>query len=109
MVGEPLQFEIWVELEHVVDPPEGVEEEFCNATIIFANGSSVGVNIWSKALYDSCDDHLFWINGDVAIFPDLVLREFSSKAIRSALTMLVNEDNWLVGRGLPSEEDDDWV
>ena len=103
-MDNPLQFEIWVELDHEVDPSGGVDSEYCNAIIEFSNGTQVGVIIWSKAFFDHCNEQLNWIDDDVATLPDLVVREFNCKAIKNVLTRLVTDENWLVGRGLPSEE-----
>jgi hypothetical protein len=102
-------FEIWVELEEIIDDvwKEDVEDQFCNANILFENGDRIGLNIWSEALFHRCPTERFWMNNNVAEGPDLIIKDFSIESIKATLRQLITEDNWLIGRGFPAKEESD--
>lgn len=101
------EFDVWVELDEYDKTEENrCEEEFCNVIISFVDGSQVGLNVWSEKYLYSEIDNLDWIDEQVAVLPDLVVRDFNSSAIRQAIVNLVNGSNWLEGRGFPVMSED---
>jgi hypothetical protein len=95
-------FDIWIELEEYNSEEQTFSgDEFCNAIISFADGSRIGINVWSRDFFYSQIEDIQWINGQVAILPDIVVSHFDSASIRQAITNLIVEDNWLKGRGFP--------
>ncbi|MEQ8851487.1 hypothetical protein [Gimesia sp.] len=102
-------FEIWVELEAITDGTwkEDVEDQYCNAIIEFENGDRIGLNIWSEALFNRCPTELFWYDNKIADGPDLIIKDFSIESIKATLSQLITEDNWLIGRGFPANDESD--
>jgi hypothetical protein len=97
------EFNVWVELEEYDATEEPNDEDsFCNVIIRYSNGSRIGLNVWSeKYFYDRVKD-VEWIDRQVAILPDIVVRNFNASSIRQTVTKLVSESNWLEGRGFPA-------
>ena len=96
------KFEIWVELdEYDMTEEEDFDEEFCNAVISFSDGSRITLNIWSEKYFYNQVNNLDWIDKEVAILPDIVVRNIKASSIRQVITNLLNKSNWLEGRGFP--------
>ncbi|MBH8561947.1 hypothetical protein I8748_07135 [Nostoc sp. CENA67] len=98
------KFEIWVELDIIED--QHVDEEFCNAILLFSDGSKIGINIWSEKFFYQNFKNFDWINEQVAILPDIVVRDFNASSIRQAIFNLVTKQNWLEGRGFPARREE---
>lgn len=97
------KFKIWVELdEYDMNEKQNFDEEFCNAIIYFFDGSQIGLNIWSEKYFYNKVNNIDWIDEQVAILPDIVVRNFNALSIRQAVMKLVNKHNWLEGRGFPA-------
>jgi hypothetical protein len=97
------KFEIWVELdEYDITEEQNFDEEFCNAIIRFFDGSQIGINVWSEKYFYNQVQNLEWIDEQVAILPDIVVRHFNTVSIRQCIINLVNKRNWLEGRGFPA-------
>ena len=100
---------IWVELEEYADGPSarGFDDEYCNAAIDFEDGARVGLVVWSEQLLRAKVGQLEWYDdAGAAMLPDVVVREFSLAAIRTALESLVTSHDWLTGRGFPARTED---
>ncbi|MEH1933244.1 MAG: hypothetical protein V7L14_05870 [Nostoc sp.] len=96
-------FEIWVELdEYETTEVQHFDDEFCNVIVCFSDGSRIGLNIWSEKYFYDNVNHLDWIDGQVAILPDILVRSFNTLSIRQAVINLVSKRNWLEGRGFPT-------
>lgn len=101
------KFDIWVEIdEYSTTEEQHFDDEFCNAIIQFLDGSRIGLNIWSEKYFSDRVKNLEWVEEQVAILPNLVVRDFNASSIRQAITNLVNKHNWLEGRGFPYQSDD---
>jgi hypothetical protein len=97
------QFEIWVELdEYDRTEEQSFDEEFCNAIVRFSDGSQIGLNIWSEKYFYNQVHNIEWIDEQVAILPDIVVRNFNTISIQQAIMNLINKRNWLEGRGFPA-------
>ncbi|QLE40811.1 hypothetical protein FD723_10290 [Nostoc sp. C052] len=97
------EFEIWVGLdEYDAKEKQSLDDEFCNAIICYPDGSRITLNIWSENYLHKQINNLDCIDKQVAILPDIVVRNFNSDSIRKAITNLVNNYSWLEGRGFPA-------
>ncbi|WP_448274161.1 hypothetical protein [Nostoc sp. DSM 114160] len=97
------EFDIWVELdEYDATEKQNLDEDFCNAIICYPDGSRITLNIWSENYLYNQINNLDWIDKQVAILPDIVVRNFNSDSIRQAIKNLVNNYSWLEGRGFPA-------
>jgi hypothetical protein len=96
------EFEIWVELdEYEKIEEQDFDDDFCNAIITFIDGSQIGLNIWSEKYFYNQVKNLEWIDKQIAVLPDIVVKKFDALSIRQAITSLVSKHNWLEGRGFP--------
>ncbi|BAY07690.1 hypothetical protein NIES2098_08070 [Calothrix sp. NIES-2098] len=78
-----------------------LDDEFCNAIVNFSNSSQISLNIWSAKYFYNQVQNLDWLDEQVAILPDIVLRDFNAASIQQAITNLVTKSKWLEGRGFP--------
>ena len=98
------KFEIWVELDQYETTEEKHfhDDEFCNVIIHFLDGSQIGLNVWSEKYFFNNVNNLDWIDEQVALLPDIVVRNFNTRSIRQAIINLISKYNWLEGRGFPA-------
>ena len=99
------QFDVWIEMEHFVwseenPPPE--DEEYCNVIVIFHTGERVGLDVWSEGFWKAQLSAMELDSNGTLIPPDLVVRQLEPNFIRQAVTLLITEEDWLDGRGLPA-------
>lgn len=73
------KFEIWIELDIIEE--QHVEKEFCNAILLFSDSSKIGLNIWSEKFFYQNVHNLDWIDEQVAILPDILVRDFNALSI----------------------------
>ncbi|MDF2388924.1 hypothetical protein JMG10_46355 [Nostoc ellipsosporum NOK] len=73
------KFEIWIEPDIIED--QHVEKEFCNAILLFSDSSKIGLDIWSEKFFYQNVHNLDWIDEQVAILPDIVVRDFNALSI----------------------------
>ncbi|BAZ53082.1 hypothetical protein NIES4103_57530 [Nostoc sp. NIES-4103] len=73
------KFEIWIELDIIEE--QHVEKEFCNAILLFSDSSKIGLDIWSEKFFYQNVHNLDWIDEQVAILPDIVVRDFNALSI----------------------------
>ena len=100
-------FEIWVELdEYDTSEEKHLDDEFCNAIIHFCDGSQIGLNIWSEKYFHHQVHNLDWLDKQIAILPDIILRDFNAASMRQAITNLITKHKWLEGRGFPVKLDE---
>ncbi|WP_190340065.1 hypothetical protein [Leptolyngbya sp. FACHB-36] len=100
------EIEIWIELDEyqTVEEQSYDDDQFCNVIIHFADGSRIGLNVWSEKFFRREFNKIDWVDEQVAILPDLVVRKFDSTAIRKSIMDLINRDKWLEGRGFPIKD-----
>jgi hypothetical protein len=97
------KFNVWVELEEYdVAEEQNDADGYCNVIIQYSNGSRIGLNVWSEKYFYTQINDIEWIDRQIAILPDIVVRNFNASSIRQAVTNLIIKDNWLEGRGFPS-------
>jgi hypothetical protein len=97
------KFNVWVELEEYdVTKERNDEDGYCNVIVQYSNGLKIGLNVWSEKYFYTQVNDFEWIDSQVAILPDLVVRNFDASSIRQAVTNLIIKDNWLEGRGFPA-------
>lgn len=100
---------IWIEAEcFIYEEGQDPEDSYCNVEIHLDNGSLITLNVWSEDFFKEQVNSLDWINEQVAILPDLVIKDFDSLSIREAIYVLFEEHRWFKGRGypVPNEEND---
>lgn len=105
MHQEENKYKIWLEVdEYDIETDKRSGEEYCNAMIIYPNGSTVGLNIWSEKYFLNNLNNIDWIDEGFAIFPDIVVRNYQASSIRKAIINLIEKQKYLKVRDFPHKD-----